>query len=159
MSNALARTTRASGPFVRKPERRFASVRSIATTGEESVSGTGGSSRCTRFYHGPVTAPRASLLAVVAILIVLPACTHDAEATGTIPAGTAPPAPSLPTTADALPQMDATGFQTLMSQLKGTPVVVNFWAAWCVPCQTEVPLFVDQHARIGGHVQFVGVDI
>src|SRR5438034_11597091 len=97
MSKALASTSRASGPLVRKPERGSASLRSISTTGEDSVSGTGGSSRCTRFYHGAVTAPRAKLLAAVALLVVLSGCTHEAEATGTIPAANATTAPSLPT--------------------------------------------------------------
>jgi cytochrome c biogenesis protein CcmG, thiol:disulfide interchange protein DsbE len=106
-----------------------------------------------------VTAPRPQLLAAVAVLLVLSACTHDAEATGTVPAANATTAPSLPTFADALPQMDAAGFRALMSQLRGTPVVVNFWGAWCGPCRAEAPLLVDAHTRAGNRVQFLGVDM
>jgi cytochrome c biogenesis protein CcmG, thiol:disulfide interchange protein DsbE len=76
-----------------------------------------------------------------------------------VPAVNATTAPSLPTTADALPQMDAGGFQSLMSQLKGTPVVVNFWGAWCDPCKAEASLLVDAHATYGDRVQFLGVDM
>jgi thiol-disulfide isomerase/thioredoxin len=104
-------------------------------------------------------APRAQLLAVVTLLVSLSGCMHDAEGTGTIPAANATTAPALPTLADQLPQMDAPGFQTLMSQLRGTPVVVNFWGAWCTPCKTEAPLLVGEHARVGDHVQFLGVDM
>jgi cytochrome c biogenesis protein CcmG, thiol:disulfide interchange protein DsbE len=106
-----------------------------------------------------VTALRVPLLAAVALVLVAPACSGDASATGTVPARNATTAPSLPTVADALPDMDLTGFHTLLDQLKGTPVVVNYWAAWCTPCKAEVPLLVSAHERLGGRIQFLGVDM
>jgi thiol-disulfide isomerase/thioredoxin len=106
-----------------------------------------------------VTAPRGILLATLTVMALTPGCTHDAATTGTVPAGNATTADSLPTFADALPQMDVTGFHTLLEQLKGTPVVVNYWAAWCTPCKAEAPLLEGAHARWGDRIQFLGVDM
>jgi cytochrome c biogenesis protein CcmG/thiol:disulfide interchange protein DsbE len=96
---------------------------------------------------------------VVLAALLLTGCAHDAAATGTMPAENATTAPALPTVADELPSMDADGFRQLLQQLRGTPVVVNFWAAWCPPCKAEIPLLVEAHRRLGHDVQFVGVDL
>ena len=39
----------------------------------------------------------------------------------------------------------------------GRPTVINFWAPWCVPCNTELPELVDLAGRYGNYVDFVGV--
>jgi cytochrome c biogenesis protein CcmG/thiol:disulfide interchange protein DsbE len=65
----------------------------------------------------------------------------------------------LPTCADALPAMDPDSFGRLLSQLEGTPVLVNFWGSWCPPCKDEMPRLVAAHDEFGDQVQFVGVDI
>jgi len=67
--------------------------------------------------------------------------------------------PLLPTSADALPAFDLARFQKLMTELKGTPVVVNIWASWCGPCTSEAPHLASIARETAGKVQFVGVDI
>ncbi len=46
-----------------------------------------------------------------------------------------------------------------LADLRGMPVVVNFWASWCVPCDDEAPLFREAYSRYGKRVYFVGIDI
>jgi cytochrome c biogenesis protein CcmG/thiol:disulfide interchange protein DsbE len=43
-----------------------------------------------------------------------------------------------------------------LESLRGKPVIVNFWATWCVPCWEEHPTLV-ANARQLPNVQFVGV--
>ena len=47
-----------------------------------------------------------------------------------------------------------------LRELEGVPVVLNFWASWCVPCREEAPLLEREwrRARSGG-VLFVGLDM
>jgi cytochrome c biogenesis protein CcmG/thiol:disulfide interchange protein DsbE len=49
-----------------------------------------------------------------------------------------------------------TGRTVDLAQLKGTPVVINFWATWCGPCWEEHPVLV-ANARANPNVQFLGV--
>jgi len=52
---------------------------------------------------------------------------------------------------------DLDGKQWTLSELKGTPVVLNFWATWCGPCKWEHPVLV-QAARNGlGGATYLGV--
>jgi peroxiredoxin len=49
------------------------------------------------------------------------------------------------------------GPATSLGALRGSPVVLNFWGAWCVPCITEMPAFEQVHQAYGDRVRFVGL--
>jgi len=72
---------------------------------------------------------------------------------------TAPGGSLLPATPTELPSFDLASFRSLLSELHGTPVVVNVWASWCGPCKTEGPLLAKLAREYQGRVQFLGVDI
>jgi cytochrome c biogenesis protein CcmG, thiol:disulfide interchange protein DsbE len=46
-----------------------------------------------------------------------------------------------------------------LRELRGVPVVINFWASWCVPCKEETPLLAASARRHAGQVAFLGIDV
>ena len=53
-----------------------------------------------------------------------------------------------------------TGGDVTLSKLKGKPVVINFWASWCVPCREEAQAIEKTwRAYKDKGVIFIGVDI
>jgi cytochrome c biogenesis protein CcmG/thiol:disulfide interchange protein DsbE len=55
-----------------------------------------------------------------------------------------------------LPALDGTGSVSL-DAYRGKPLVLNFWATWCVPCQAEHPALLAAAMRYQGKAAFVGV--
>ncbi|MCF6095169.1 TlpA family protein disulfide reductase [Microaerobacter geothermalis] len=55
--------------------------------------------------------------------------------------------------------LDINGQEVTLSELKGKPVVLNFWASWCPPCREETPTFVKLYEKYKEDVIFLGVNL
>ena len=51
------------------------------------------------------------------------------------------------------------GYRELLSRWDDRPLVVNFWASWCVPCVDEMPLLVAAAGEHEDRVRFLGIDV
>lgn len=54
---------------------------------------------------------------------------------------------------------DENGNKVKLSDFKGKPVVLNFWASWCPPCKGEMPHFDKAYESSKNDVVFLMVDL
>ena len=69
---------------------------------------------------------------------------------------TAQPALGYPAPTFALASLQGQPFA--FKQASGTPLVINFWATWCNPCQRELPALQAAATRYADVVKIVGID-
>ena len=53
--------------------------------------------------------------------------------------------------------VDLAGKSVSLEELRGKPVLVNFWATWCQPCIAEHPVLQRGAERWAGRAHFLGV--
>ena len=54
---------------------------------------------------------------------------------------------------------DAEGNEVHLSDYVGKPIVLNFWASWCGPCQMEMPDFHEKYLVLSEEVNFLMVNM
>jgi cytochrome c biogenesis protein CcmG/thiol:disulfide interchange protein DsbE len=123
------------------------------------------------------TGPIVRLLQVVALAVVatliafLTWRVFDAQGgsdfRGQVEAGAKPPAPAFDLhvvwdRSDTWPDKLRQGLadkRLSLAELRGYPLVLNFWASWCKPCKEEAPILAASAEAHAGEVVFLGIDI
>ncbi len=54
---------------------------------------------------------------------------------------------------------DLDGNAHTLSEFRGKPVILNFWASWCGPCVSEMPEFQKFYEAYGQDIHFVLVNL
>ncbi|MEA2622309.1 MAG: cytochrome c biosis protein CcmG, thiol:disulfide interchange protein DsbE [Chloroflexota bacterium] len=50
------------------------------------------------------------------------------------------------------------GGRLALDELRGKPIILNFWASWCLPCRDEAPMLTGLAADYASHgLQVVGI--
>ena len=102
-------------------------------------------------------APRVNLRALgLGLVVVLPLLGILVLNLGRDPHSVRSPLVGRAAPAFALPPVGG-GASVTLESLRGKPVVVNFWATWCVPCFQEHPALLAAARRMGSDVQFLGI--
>lgn len=104
------------------------------------------------------TGPKAGARWVRMAVILVPALAFLSLLTVALIENTPPPQIGDPAPSFQAELLSGEG-EFALDDLRGKPVVINFWASWCVPCREEAPMLSEAADRYGDEVAFVGVDI
>jgi cytochrome c biogenesis protein CcmG, thiol:disulfide interchange protein DsbE len=111
--------------------------------------------------HKVTTAVFAVSLAAI-LALGAAAATSGTATSGTGASGTAtspaPRASDRPAPAFTLPALGGSSGQVTLAGYAGRPVIINFFASWCMPCRQETPLLARYYRSAHGTVNMLGID-
>jgi cytochrome c biogenesis protein CcmG/thiol:disulfide interchange protein DsbE len=61
--------------------------------------------------------------------------------------------------APSLELHDLKGAPHKLEEFRGKPLVLNFWATWCVPCAAEMPLLSEMQTQYKDKILFIAASI
>ena len=112
---------------------------------------TGTSSSRSRALRSPRTAVIAAAVVTVAVALIVIGATVGSGAPTPRNLGQAKPF--------TLSVLGHPGQHLSLESQAGHPVIVNFFASWCTPCQKETPLIARFYRARQGTVRIVGIDV
>lgn len=102
---------------------------------------------------------RVWLLTVLMLAALLAGCGANPETTTpTVPSTSGEPTGTVIYAPD-FTVYNEKGEAVKLSDFRGKPVVLNFWASWCSPCKAEMPEFDEKYRQFGDQVQFMMVNL
>jgi peroxiredoxin len=64
------------------------------------------------------------------------------------------PAPTVNSEAPDFTLRNLAGEEVKLSELRGKPVMINFWATWCAPCRSEIPEIVKMYRETHANANY-----
>lgn len=108
-----------------------------------------------------VVLPLVVIAAIAGSVVLVQRGGGESSGSGAIAASGAlesrPPAKGEPAPDFALPSLD--GATVRLKDLRGKPVLINFWATWCGPCRAEMPDIQRAFAEANGDLVVLAVNV
>ena len=155
---------RADPPVPQAPGAAFDPERSMAGDPEHSAGAgarpgagppPGPARRAAGWFGGLSRGRRLALTWTASVLAVVVALLAVGATSGGSPKHAPPPRAQ----AFTLPELGHPGQRISLAQYAGHPLILNFFASWCEPCQRETPLIARFYRSHRRSVVIIGIDV